>query len=259
MFLPELTDAKRCAFFFDFDGTLTEIAERPDAVRCEPSTQCALAMLYESTTGAVAIVTGREIEEVDRFLFPLKLPVAGVHGFERRAANGHTSSAATDPMLAATLEERMRPLIEAHKGLFLERKRAALALHYRLKPELEDVCAASMEKACENLGDVTLLRGKMVIEARFHQATKGTAITDFLAEDPFHGRTPVAAGDDVTDEDAFRTVNAMGGASIKVGTGATVARHRADGVAHFLNWLTRTAETLKADSEVQGDDMIAGR
>jgi trehalose 6-phosphate phosphatase len=86
----------------------------------------------------------------------------------------------------------------------------------------------------------------MVIEARFHRATKGTAISDFLEEPPFRGRLPLFAGDDVTDEDAFRTVNALGGISIKVGPGDTVAQWRADTVGEFLTWLCDTAERLRS-------------
>lgn len=94
-----------------------------------------------------------------------------------------------------------------------------------------------------------LTRGKMVIETRLHTATKGTAIEDFLREAPFRGRLPFFAGDDVTDEDAFIAVNALGGISVKVGPGGTAARVRAGNVDEFLSWLQTTAETLKGSRQ----------
>jgi trehalose 6-phosphate phosphatase len=133
----------------------------------------------------------------------------------------------------------------------LEKKRGALALHYRLRPDLEAVCLATAEEAASHAGEVVLTRGKMVIEARFHRATKGTAISDFLGEQPFRGRLPLFAGDDVTDEDAFRMVNALGGISIKVGPGDTEASWRAHTVGEFLTWLCDTAQRL-GSSELHG-------
>ena len=104
-----------------------------------------------------------------------------------------------------------------------------------------------MEDAAGALPQTVLTRGKMVIETRFHTATKGTAVNDFLQELPFRGRVPFFAGDDVTDEDAFAAVNALEGISIKVGPGDTVARFRASSVGEFLGWLQATAERLKGN------------
>ncbi len=244
MVLPELHNAHRWAFFFDFDGTLTEIAERPDAVQVEHGTRQALVALHEATSGALAIITGREIETVDHFLAPLKLPIAGVHGFERRNGEGLKSSASINLMHAETVEGWLTPVVQGHDGLLLEKKRGALALHYRQRPELEAQCVSWMEEAAASLGDVVLTRGKMVIEARFHHATKGTAIFDFLTEKPFLGRVPVVAGDDATDEDAFQAANVAGGISIKVGPGETIAKHRVESVAGFLTWLTQMAANM---------------
>jgi trehalose 6-phosphate phosphatase len=237
MTLPHITGADSFAFFLDFDGTLTEIADRPDAVRIEARTREALAVLQQATGGALAVITGREIEAIDAFLSPLALPVAGVHGLEQRSHNGDRRSAAIDVAAIAFAEAALAPLAQAEPGLLLERKRGALALHYRARPDLEADCVRWVEAAIANSPDVTITRGKMVVEARFHAATKGTAVLDFLAELPFAGRTPVFAGDDVTDEDAFAAVNTLGGISIKVGAGETRAIHRAVDVTEFLDWL----------------------
>lgn len=245
MHLPIIADARRHAFFFDFDGTLTEIAERPDAVHLEARATEALTVLAQATGGAVAVVTGREIHAIDHFLAPLVLPAAGVHGMEQRRPNGHIYSAQIDEQAARAVEAELAPLASAQPGLILEPKRGALALHYRARPDLESDCLSWVERATADVANVTLTRGKMVIEARFHRATKGTAIMDFCQEPPFAGRVPVFAGDDVTDEDAFAAINTLGGLSIKVGPGDTQALHRTASVRTFLDWLCDMAGSMK--------------
>ncbi|MBI4723858.1 MAG: trehalose-phosphatase [Rhodomicrobium sp.] len=244
--LPNLRDPGAYGFFFDFDGTLTELAETPEAVIVEDRTRRALESLFQATSGAVAIVTGREIDSIDSFLTPLRLPVAGVHGFERRTNGGATVSAhLAEDSSARSVENVLKSFVAHNPGLLLEKKRGALALHYRLRPELETLCISLVEDLANRLPAVVLTRGKMVIEMRLHRATKGTAINDFLKEPPFRGRVPFFAGDDTTDEDAFTAVNALSGVSLKVGPGDTAARFRVGTVNEFLDWLLVTAETLK--------------
>ncbi len=246
--LPNLRDARTYGFFFDFDGTLTEIAETPNAVIVEERARQALESLFEAAAGAVAIVTGREIDAIDTFLAPLRLPVAGVHGFERRNGGTTISGHSAEDSAARSVEKVLRAFVSHNTGLLLEKKRGALALHYRLRPELEELCLSLVEDVASRLPQVVLTRGKMVIEIRLHTATKGTAIHDFLQEPPFRGRIPFFAGDDVTDEDAFTAVNALGGISVKVGPGDTAARVRAINVDEVLGWLLVTAEILKGTS-----------
>ncbi len=249
MTLPVLRSACDHCFFFDFDGTLTEIAHTPAAVRVEDRARKALQLISDAASGAAAIITGREIEAVDDYLAPLRLPVAGVHGFERRRADGNKVSVPADDTAADAYKLALAAFADSNAGVLLERKRGALALHYRLRPDLEASCLALVEIAASRVSEVVLTRGKMVIEARFHRATKGTAISDFLEEPPFQGRLPLFAGDDVTDEDAFETVNALGGISIKVGPGDSKAQWRAETVGEFLTWLCDTAQRLRS-SEV---------
>jgi trehalose 6-phosphate phosphatase len=243
-----LRDASAYGFFFDFDGTLTEIAETPNEVIVEDRARQALESLFETSSGAVAIVTGREIEAIDAFLAPLKLPVAGVHGYERRNGEAKTSVSGGEDGAARSFERVIKSFVDHNPGLLLEKKRGALALHYRLRPELENLCVSLVEDVSTRLTDVVLTRGKMVIETRLHKATKGTAIDDFLREAPFRGRVPFFAGDDVTDEDAFNAVNALGGISVKVGPGETAAQARVDSVDEFLTWLLATAKTINESS-----------
>jgi trehalose 6-phosphate phosphatase len=242
---PLLRDASAYGFFFDFDGTLTEIAETPGSVIVEDRARQALESLFRTSSGAVAIVTGREIDAIDTFLAPLKLPVAGVHGYERRNGQDTVSAHASDGSAVRSFERILKSFVDHNPGLLLEKKRGAIALHYRLRPELESLCVSLVEDVAARLPDVVMTRGKKVIETRLHKATKGTAISDFLKEPPFRGRVPFFAGDDVTDEDAFTAVNSLGGISIKVGPGESVARSRVNSVDEFLTWLLLTANTLR--------------
>ncbi|MBU1213141.1 MAG: trehalose-phosphatase [Alphaproteobacteria bacterium] len=251
MNLPNLPPAETIALFLDFDGTLVEIAEHPDAVKLDIATKTALAILASRLGNAVAIITGREIEVIDRMIAPLQLPVAGIHGLQRRNSSDDFPSARnTTADFVDILKARLAPLVEREAGLILEVKACSVALHYRARPELQQICLEACEDAIADLTDIELKRGKMVLEAKPDTANKGTAILDYMSEPPFLGRTPWFAGDDVTDEDAFDVVNRLGGVSIKVGPGETVATHSAESTAGFLNWLIEGADNLRLEGKV---------
>jgi trehalose 6-phosphate phosphatase len=245
MTLPDLRGSDRIALFLDFDGTLVAIADRPDDVRLDSSTRQALVYLDTLLGGALAIITGREIAAVDRFLDPLRLSIAGVHGLTRRDAQGHMHRPSIDGGFTSAIERTLFPLLKKHPALFLEYKYGAVALHYRSHPELEKDCITLMEAAVHELHGVELKRGKMVVEAKAVGGNKGAAIADYLNEKPFAGRRAVFAGDDVTDEDAFILVNARDGISIKIGPGETHATYRASGTGEFLAWLQQLPANLK--------------
>lgn len=213
-----------CALFLDFDGTVVDIAPQPEDVHVPEPLIGHLRWLHEYLGGAVALISGRPIEQIDRFLAPLRLPVAGVHGAERRTADGTMSLLSTSPMDA--VERTAHQLMAKHPGLRVENKRGSVALHYRQVPQLEELCVEAMQVAVDASPGLTLLRGKMVVEAKPGGASKGRAIEAFLKEAPFAGRTPVFIGDDITDEVGFSTVQRAGGLGIKVGEGATCAWQR---------------------------------
>lgn len=213
-----------CALFLDFDGTIVDIAPQPQAVEVPQPLIAALQDLNDYLDGAVAVISGRPIEQIDGFLRPLKLAVAGVHGAERRGADGHLHLLQTHPLDA--IEEAACMLAARNPGLLVENKRGSLALHFRQRPELEALCLQAMQEAVASSPGMTLLKGKMVVEAKPGGASKGEAIEAFLREPPFAGRQPVFIGDDVTDEAGFSTVQRLGGLGIKVGSGATAALRR---------------------------------
>jgi trehalose 6-phosphate phosphatase len=249
MALPEIREAERYALFFDFDGTLADIAARPDEVRVSQDTRTTLQALSEALGGAVAIISGREIASVDGFLDPVQLAVSGVHGLTRRDALGKVHASKIDAKGIADVEQRLATFVAANPGLLLEKKRGAVALHYRQRPELEAASHAAMRGAAGGKGSIRLRAGKMVIEALAHDGNKGAAIRSFLAEAPFRGRVPVFAGDDITDEDGFALVNSLSGISIKVGAGDTQARYRANNTQELLSWLGNVLEDIEGDHE----------
>ncbi|HVE09830.1 MAG TPA: trehalose-phosphatase [Paraburkholderia sp.] len=226
------------AFFFDFDGTLVELAPTPDGVRVEPDMLALLAQLRTLTHGAVAIVSGRGIGSIDTFLGMPDLPVAGLHGAERRDANGDTQRIGFNDERLLRMEQVLAEVVNTHPGMLLEIKGASLALHYRNAPDREAAARTATERLVAEYPDAYVLQpGKMVYEIKPKDVDKGRALRAFLDELPFAGRKPVFAGDDLTDEKGFAVVNDVGGLSIKVGGGDTIARTRVDSVAALIEWM----------------------
>jgi len=235
--LPSWSD--RWALFLDVDGTLLHIAAHPDDVRTTPRLKLLLQRALARLGGSVALVSGRSIVNLDRLFSPLVLPAAGLHGVERRGADGTVHySAAMDECLHGA-KRRLMEFTETHPGLLLEDKGAAIALHYRNAPALAMACRKIMGQVARAAGrEFHVQEGKMVLELKPSGHDKGTAVRQFMEEPPFAGRTPVFIGDDVTDEDGFAAVNALGGRSIRVGMdGPTAARWRIGTVEAFLDWL----------------------
>jgi trehalose 6-phosphate phosphatase len=172
-------------------------------------------------------------------LAPFAGPIAGGHGLERRRIDGNVADCLAVPEL-----DYYRPLITAfaarHHRVVLEDKGCTLALHYRQAPSVGALCDAFVRQAADaSNGALVAVAGKMVIELMPRSAGKGQAIADFLANAPFHGRLPVCIGDDTRDEDGFAVVNRLGGASIHVGGGVTVAHHNLATVGEVWVWLRR--------------------
>jgi trehalose 6-phosphate phosphatase len=231
-----------CALFLDFDGTLVDIAARPDAVVVMPSLAGLLQRLLACLGGAVAIVSGRPLAELDLLLAPLHAPTAGVHGAQRRSADGTLHQAALP--LIDTLADEAETLAHSAPGVLVERKAGALALHYRQAPQWQSVVEAWMRAAVHRHPGLELLFGKQVVEAKPAGATKGRAIRDFLREPPFAGRRAVFLGDDVTDESGFAEVQLVGGIAVKVGEGETAAGHRLANPGAVRLWLQQQADAL---------------
>jgi trehalose 6-phosphate phosphatase len=234
--VPEFCDA--WAWFLDVDGTLLDFADHPDHVEAPPQLLRLLGDLRDASGGAVAVVSGRAIAEIDRIFAGLRLACAGQHGFERRGAGGAIRREQLERGPLEAVRKALTAFVETHPGTLLEDKDVALALHFRRVPAVEARAQALAECLRPRLGPGYHLQcGKMVLEFKPAGHHKGLAVADLMAQPPFRDRVPVFIGDDITDEDGFRTAMALGGHAIKVGAGASIARWRLPDAASVLRWL----------------------
>lgn len=219
---------QNCALFLDLDGTLLDLAPTPDKVIVPPNLIHDLAAASVVLGGAVAIVSGRPLAQIDALLQPLRMIGAGEHGAVVRLPGGAHDEIETDVprewvdiLVAAVARER---------GALVERKSHSVAVHYRQAPRLEDffrkLCLALVagNEAC-----FEVLQGKMVFEIRPRSVTKGRAVDLLMQHEPFSGRYPIFVGDDLTDEDGFRAA----------------VRHGGEGVDVFVRFAGRPAEVRR--------------
>lgn len=231
------------ALFLDFDGTLADLAPQPEAVQLAADLIPVLTQLAAQLNGALAIVSGRRLADLDGFLAPLRLPSAAEHGAQHRAAGGEVICLAAPDLRAVA---RLATALAArHAGLRVEVKSAAVALHYRHAPALEALALQVMQDAAQRTPGLELLRGKSVLEIKPAGISKGTAIEAFMASAPFAGRLPLFAGDDTTDEAGFSAVQLLGGQGIKVGEGSTLAQFRCASPAALRQWLRLACQPEK--------------
>jgi trehalose 6-phosphate phosphatase len=204
------------ALFLDIDGTLLDLARTPDRVKVPRDLIKALERLTRHLSGALAFVSGRSLESIDRLFAPFRPAAIGAHGGEIRGADGEV---AKSQPVSEKVVEVFHGLAENIPGLLLEDKRSALALHYRLAPEAQPVLVSAMEKHAKLFeGEkVRILHGKAVIEALPMGLDKGTAVTELAKQKPFAGRTILFGGDDTTDLDVFRILPRLGGQGFSVG------------------------------------------
>ena len=216
------------ALFLDFDGTLVEIAPRPDQVVVPPELAPALLRLRDRLGGALAIVTGRPIAVIDDFLSPARFDVAGLHGVERRVDGVVSGGRAEDhPALRARITG-LKDAVRDLESVLIEDKGASVAVHWRLATPTDAAQAEEAVKAAAaDLGDAYRLQlGKAVGEIVPASATKGHAIRALSEAPPYAGRRAMFLGDDLTDEKAFAVVNEEGGVSVRIGGSDTIATRR---------------------------------
>jgi trehalose 6-phosphate phosphatase len=230
------------SLFLDFDGTLVELAERPEAVAVDAALAGLLDRLAERLEGRVVLVSGRSIQQLDGFLegIGVAIGLVGSHGAETRLAGG----AIVRPDRPASLDAAARLFADAFRGrdgVVIEAKSLGVGLHYRLDPTAEDE-AHAIAAAFAAANDLEVQHGKMMVELRLPGHDKGSAIAALMARAPFAGHAPVFVGDDLTDEAGFAAAAEHGGAGILVGPAReTEARYRLRGVAAVRAWLDGAA------------------
>lgn len=204
--------------FLDVDGTLLEMTYPPSDVFVDPALRDLLLRVRDSLGGAMALVSGRSLAEVDRLFDSQDWPVAGLHGIERRDASGHLQLAVAHQPTLHDARPEMSALAERIPGVIMEDKGLSVAMHYRGAPDAEARVRRTVGQIAQRLGDGFVVQeGRMVLELRPRGATKGDAVRAFLGEEPFRGRRPIYIGDDFTDETAFAEVERVGGISVAVG------------------------------------------
>ncbi|MBD8157168.1 trehalose-phosphatase [Pantoea agglomerans] len=236
------------AFFFDVDGTLAAIQSRPEAVFIPEQVIAQLQQLSALSQGALALVSGRPIEQLDALAAPWYGPAAGVHGAERRDAEGNLQRISLPVEVEQSLRAELQDAMASWPGTQLEVKGMAFALHYRQAMQHEQDVMRLAEQSVKRFPGLALQPGKCVVEIKPAGIDKGAAISDFMQQPPFAGRTPVFIGDDLTDEKGFLAVNARQGVSIKVGEGSTQAHYRLHDVDAVYGWLERTLLLSEQDN-----------
>ncbi|QFU17767.1 trehalose-phosphatase [Microvirga thermotolerans] len=240
---PQPEAEESWALFLDFDGTLVDIVERPEAVFVDPALPGILAELETRLGGALAIVSGRPISFLDRRLGGHRFDIAGLHGLEHRIGGQLFLCDPDEHPRLREMVDRLAGVFSSKPGILIEDKGCSVAIHWRLAPIERDFVHATVHAALEALGsDYRVQFGKAVAEILPAAAGKGKVIEKFLVQPPYRGRRPIFIGDDLTDENGFRAVNALGGYSVRIGPGETVARERLGSPAELRHSLALWAE-----------------
>jgi trehalose 6-phosphate phosphatase len=216
--MTDLPPFDRVALLLDLDGTLLDIAPTPDSVVVEPGLVKSLLGLRGHLDNALAVVTGRPIETIDRLLDDAPYAVAGEHGGVVRHAPGDEPERPDLPAPPETWLQKAEWLAAAYPGALLERKARGFSLHYRAVPDAGPVFQDALTRMLGESSPFDLLAGHMLWEVRPRGADKGRAVTVLMERAPFAGRLPLFIGDDVTDEDGMRVAAAMGGGGLRVDT-----------------------------------------
>lgn len=237
---PPPSDA---ALFLDFDGVLVDLAQTPDAIVIPEDLPDLLARLSRKTGGATAIVTGRALEDIRSHLPSASVWLAGCHGGER-AGSGQASR--PHPLTGSTVVEEVQRQVTAlaawGDGVVTETKPLGAVVHFRKAPKLRDALKRAASDIAATHQDFECHPAKMAFELRLRDVGKQRVVADWMAKEPFIGRTPIYFGDDLTDEPAMQWVQEAGGLAVKVGDGDTVADRRAEGPAHVLDSLRSWVE-----------------
>ena len=233
-----------CAILLDIDGTLLDLAPTPREVWAPPGLVKTLNRLLEKTSGAMALVSGRSLNDIDLIFAPEQYPAVGGHGAEMRLSVDSEAVATHAPPMDKELKRRLAAIAKLSPGILLEDKGYSLALHYRLAPHAERAIyeAVSLIRADLPNAPIEVLPGKCVCEIKHSGFTKATGVRELMTHEPFRGRRPIFIGDDVTDEAVFAIVPDFGGLAFSVGRRAIGVADHFDEPREVREWLARLVD-----------------
>jgi trehalose 6-phosphate phosphatase len=235
-------DLRKCAILLDIDGTILDLAPSPQQVWVSPGLRRTLARLDDLTGGALALVSGRSLADIDLIFSPLQLAAIGGHGAELRVAADAEPLLRAGP-LSAALKRKLASVTEIGPGILAENKGYSLAIHYRLAPDKEDEVRTAVEAICAGAppGSVEVLPGKLVVEIKPAGINKADAVCELMSFPPFAERNPIFIGDDITDEPVFGIISRFGGLGFSVGRVFADANGHFDKPESVRTWLARIA------------------
>src|ERR1700692_1494757 len=247
----ELAHWDQCAVLLDIDGTLLDLAPTPREVWVPPGLSKTLHRLLERTDGALALVSGRSLNDIDLIFAPEQFPAVGGHGAEMRIRGDSEAVAGHAPPMDKELKRRLAAIAKLSPGILLEDKGYSLALHYRLAPHAEQAIYAAVSLIRAELPDapIEVMPGKCVCEIKPSGFNKASGVIELMSHEPFRGRRPIFIGDDVTDESVFAIMPGFGGLAFSVGRRATGVADDSDDPSEVRDWLARLI----------GDEAAAGR
>jgi len=235
------------SLFLDVDGTLLDIAAAPELVVVPTGLSATLSRLSNLLGGALALVSGRPIAQLDRLFAPLRLPAAGEHGAEIRRGAGQPIVAGPPPTVLAQLVAQLTAATTEIAGVRIERKRTGVVVHYRQAPEQAARLRGLVDAAvADHVTDIQVMPGKMVLEVKERTYSKGQAVIALMQRPPFAGRAPLFLGDDASDRDGFAAARRFGGCGAAVGPDhADAADWNFASPAAVRAWLARLAAVLR--------------
>jgi len=238
LLVPHLSET---AVLLDIDGTLLELKPTPREVFVPEGLPATLNGLLEKTSGAMALVSGRSLNDIDLIFAPDQFPAVGGHGAEMRLGSSDEAVAVHAPPLDKELKRRLATIAKLSPGILLEDKGYSLALHYRLAPHAEKAIyeAVSLIRADLPNAPIEVLPGKCVCEIKHSGFTKASGVRELMAHEPFRGRRPLIIGDDVTDETVFAIMPDFNGLAFSVGRHAHGVAGHFDSPGEVRNFLAQ--------------------
>ncbi|QDP22747.1 trehalose-phosphatase [Bradyrhizobium cosmicum] len=240
---------RETAILLDIDGTLLDLMPTPREVWVPPGLSETLSRLTERTSGALAMVSGRSLNDIDLIFAPEVFRAVAGHGAEMRLSVGNEADAVNAPPMDKELKRRLAAVAKLSPGILLEDKGYSLALHYRLAPHAEKAIyeAVSLIRADLPNAPIEVLPGKFVCEIKHSGFTKATGVRELMKHEPFRGRRPIFIGDDVTDETVFAIMPDMNGLSFSVGRRAIGVNGHFDAPSDVRAFLARLLDDTRLE------------